>query len=108
MIWVIRQTGFALAPSPDCPRLPDGACQIGARLASTTQISACEKSEQWQQALSLLGGMVKTRLEPTVIRDRAGMRACEKRQQRQRVLSLLSRMLARRNLSPIPSSAALG
>eukprot|EP00959_Pyramimonas_sp_CCMP1952_P288832 6040729-Pyramimonas_sp.AAC.1 len=37
MIWVIRQAGFASAPSPGCPRLPDWACQIGARLASTTQ-----------------------------------------------------------------------
>eukprot|EP00959_Pyramimonas_sp_CCMP1952_P073962 1545924-Pyramimonas_sp.AAC.1 len=42
MIWVVRQAGFALAPSPGCPRLPDWACQIGARLASTTQCDLLE------------------------------------------------------------------
>jgi len=47
-------------------------------------ICACEKGQQWQQALSLLSDMVETRLEPTAISYNAGRNAGEKGQQWQR------------------------
>ncbi|CAK0867585.1 unnamed protein product [Prorocentrum cordatum] len=55
-------------------------------------ISACEKSKQWQRALSLLAEMRKSRLEPNVISYNAGIYACERCGPWWQVLSLLSEM----------------
>jgi len=43
--------------------------------------SACEKAEQWQQALALFSEMREARLEPNVISYSAGISACEKSEQ---------------------------
>ncbi|CAK0803792.1 unnamed protein product [Prorocentrum cordatum] len=55
-------------------------------------ISACEKGEQWERALSLLSEMREGTVEPTVISYTAGIIACEKGKQWQRAVSLLSHM----------------
>ena len=55
-------------------------------------ISACEKGEQWQRALSLLSEMRGVKLAPNVISYSAGISACEKGEQWQRALALLSEM----------------
>ena len=44
-------------------------------------ISACEKGEQWQRALSLLDEMREAKLEPEVISYNAGISACVKGEQ---------------------------
>ncbi|CAK0843472.1 unnamed protein product [Prorocentrum cordatum] len=56
-------------------------------------ISACEKGEQWQRALALVGEMWEAKLEPDVISYSAGISACENGQQWQLALSLLSQMV---------------
>ncbi|CAK0806222.1 unnamed protein product [Prorocentrum cordatum] len=53
-------------------------------------ISACEKGQQWQRALSLLSEMVETKLKPAAISYNAWISPCGKGQQWQRALSLLS------------------
>ncbi|CAK0881598.1 unnamed protein product, partial [Prorocentrum cordatum] len=55
-------------------------------------ISACEKGEQWQRALTLLSEMREAKLEPNVISYSAGISACEKGEQWQRALALLSEL----------------
>ncbi|CAK0794992.1 unnamed protein product [Prorocentrum cordatum] len=55
-------------------------------------ISACEKGDQWQRALALLGEMREAKLEPDGISYSAGISACEKGEQWQRALALLSEM----------------
>ncbi|CAK0866989.1 unnamed protein product, partial [Prorocentrum cordatum] len=61
-------------------------------LSYNAGISACEKGEKWQQALSLLREMRAARSEPNVVSYSAGVSACEKGEQWQRALSLLSEM----------------
>ncbi|CAK0843967.1 unnamed protein product [Prorocentrum cordatum] len=55
-------------------------------------ISACEKGEQWQRALALLGEVWEAKLEPNVISYNAGISACEKGGQWQPALALLTVM----------------
>ncbi|CAK0869074.1 unnamed protein product [Prorocentrum cordatum] len=64
---------------------PDSVTTLGS--------AACEKGEQWQQALSLLGEMREAQLEPSVISYSAGISACEKVGHWQQALSLLVAML---------------
>ena len=47
----------------------------------STAIGACEKSQQWEQALCLLKEMWRLRLEPDGISYNAAISACEKGQQ---------------------------
>ncbi|CAK0806722.1 unnamed protein product [Prorocentrum cordatum] len=70
-------------------------------------ISACEKGEQWQRALELLGKMQEVKLEPSVITYNAGIVACRRCGQWQQALSLLGEM---RNsyLEPNDNSYNLG
>jgi len=39
-------------------------------------ITACEKGEQWQQALSLIGVMQEAELEPDIMSYNAGVSVC--------------------------------
>ncbi|CAK0903293.1 unnamed protein product [Prorocentrum cordatum] len=55
-------------------------------------ISACEKCDKWQRALSLLSDMWEGTVEPTVISYNAGIIACDKSMQWQMAVSLLSHM----------------
>ncbi|CAK0874049.1 unnamed protein product [Prorocentrum cordatum] len=72
-------------------------------------ISACEKGEQWQQALALLSDMWEAKLEPNVISYNAGISACEKGEQWHRALALLSEMReAKLEPDVISSATALG
>ena len=53
-------------------------------------ISACEKTGQWQLALSLLSSMPKMKVTPDGISYNAAISACEKGGQWQLALSLLN------------------
>ncbi|CAK0832934.1 unnamed protein product [Prorocentrum cordatum] len=66
-------------------------------------ISACEKGEQWQRALTLLSEMREAKVEPDAVSCNAGISACEKGEQWQRALALLSEM---REVQLEPSSAS--
>ncbi|CAK0795975.1 unnamed protein product [Prorocentrum cordatum] len=55
-------------------------------------ISACEKGEQWQRALALLGDIWGAKLVPNVFSYSAGISACEKGGQWQSALALLGEM----------------
>ncbi|CAK0799481.1 unnamed protein product [Prorocentrum cordatum] len=68
--------------------------------------SACEKGEQWQQALALLSEMREAKLEPNVISCTAGISAYEKGEQWQRALALLSEMREAK-LEPIAISSTM-
>ncbi|CAK0858602.1 unnamed protein product [Prorocentrum cordatum] len=57
-------------------------------------ISACEKGEQWEQALALLSEMREAKVEPDVISYSAGISACEKGDQWQRAVALLRELWA--------------
>ncbi|CAK0892995.1 unnamed protein product [Prorocentrum cordatum] len=70
----------------------DAGGKVGARLSYSAGISACERGEQWQQALALLSEMSEVKLEPDAISYSAGVSACEKGEQWQRALALLSEM----------------
>ena len=50
-------------------------------ISYNSAISACEKGQQWGQALSLLPKMRRSRLEPNVISYSSAISACEKGQQ---------------------------
>ena len=70
--------------------------------------SACEKRQQWQQALGMLSEMEYQHLEPNVISFNAAISACEKGNQWQQALGILSGM-QHRQLGPdvISFSAAI-
>ena len=73
----------AFRPSPPRPRLPPRADVVdgvhGSALVSySAGISACEKGEQWQRALALLGEMWESNMVPDEIIYNAGISACEK------------------------------
>ena len=53
--------------------LPHGHTQV----SYSAGVSACEKGEQWQRALALLGEMWEAKLEPNVI-YMAHRSACQK------------------------------
>ena len=65
-------------------------CHSAAFLFDSAAISACEKGQQWQQALSLLAVMHLTFALPEVIFlfTQAVISACEKGQQWQQALCL--------------------
>ena len=70
-------------------------CQVSscnAAILLHAAISACEKGEQWQQALCLLAVMQETDLVPDVITYSAAISACEKGEQLQQALGLLAVM----------------
>ena len=50
----------------------------------------CDKGEQWQQALALLGEMWEAKLEPDVVSYNAGIGACETGGRWQRAAALIS------------------
>ncbi|CAK0863764.1 unnamed protein product, partial [Prorocentrum cordatum] len=78
------------------------------RFSYNAGVSACEKSEQWQRVLALLGEMREAKLEPDAISSTiAGISACEKGRQWQRALSLLSKMWEAR-LVPTAISCSAG
>ncbi|CAK0901138.1 unnamed protein product [Prorocentrum cordatum] len=89
--------GQAVAASFDVAQRDAGG-EAGARrplVSYSAGISACEKGEQWQEALALLSGMREAKLEPNVISPtscNAGVSACEKGDQWQRALALLCEM----------------
>ncbi|CAE8586890.1 unnamed protein product [Polarella glacialis] len=71
--------------------MPD-ASVVPNEVTYNAAISACEKSGQWQQALSLLSLMPEARVVPNEITYSAAISACEKAGQWQLGLNLLSRM----------------
>ncbi|CAK0878225.1 unnamed protein product [Prorocentrum cordatum] len=90
--WRVRQRRAVAAGSGAARR--DVAGEGGAQplVSYGVGISACEKGEQWQMALSLLREMWEAKLEPTVIGYSAGINACQKGEQWQRALALLGEM----------------
>ncbi|CAK0842262.1 unnamed protein product [Prorocentrum cordatum] len=71
-------------------------------------ISACEKGQQWQWALALLGEMCEARLKPNVIFScNAAISACGKGEQWQRALALLGEM-CQAKLEPSVLATTLG
>ncbi|CAK0828802.1 unnamed protein product [Prorocentrum cordatum] len=61
-------------------------------ISYSSGICACEKGEQWQQALALLNEMREAKLELDGVQSIAGVSACGKGEQWQRGLALLSEM----------------
>eukprot|EP00438_Fugacium_kawagutii_P027259 Skav214352 [mRNA] locus=scaffold86:468931:470052:+ [translate_table: standard] len=60
--------------------------------AFNATISACEKGDQWEQALSLFEVLKESRICPTVISYSATISACEKSGQWQQALNLFHQM----------------
>ena len=67
-------------------------CHSAAFHFDSAAISACEKGQQWQQALSLLAVMHQTFALPEVTSYSAVISACEKGQRWQQALCLLALM----------------
>ncbi|CAK0868361.1 unnamed protein product [Prorocentrum cordatum] len=61
-------------------------------LSYSAGISACEKGEQWLQALWLLGKAREIKLEPNIISYSAAISACEKSGKWQQALSLFGEL----------------
>merc|ERR1712137_1450706 len=62
-------------------------------------ISACEKGEQWQEALRLLNELKKTNIAPDTITYSAAISGCQKGWQWQEALRLLDEM-KKNNIAP--------
>ena len=58
-------------------------------ISYNSAISACEKGQQWEQALRLLLEMRSSRLEPNVMSYNSAISACSKGQQWEQALNLL-------------------
>ena len=65
-------------------------------ISYSAAISACEKGQQWDQALSLLPEMWSSWLQPNVINYNSATSAYEKGQQWDQALSLLPEMRSSR------------
>ena len=65
-------------------------CHLPNVISLSVAISACEKGQQWQRALSLLVLVQQTRVLPGVISYSALISACEKGQRGQQALGLLA------------------
>ena len=61
-------------------------------ISYSAAISACEKGQQWEDALSLLPKMRRARLEPDVTSYSMAISACEKGQPWEEALGLLPNM----------------
>ncbi|CAK9009261.1 unnamed protein product [Durusdinium trenchii] len=68
----------ALKATKAGPGDPDEHCRAQAGMAFNVCISACERSNQLQQALRLLREMRKSQLEPDGISVNSALRACER------------------------------
>ena len=60
-------------------------------ISYNSAISACEKGQQWEQALRLLLEMRSSRLEPNVISYNSAISACSKGQQWEQALIFVAR-----------------
>ncbi len=60
-------------------------------ISYNSAISACEKGQQWEQALRLLLEMRSSRLEPNVMSYNSAISACEKGQQWEQALIFVAR-----------------
>ena len=82
-------------------------CHSAAFHFDSAAISACEKGQQWQQALSLLAVMHQTFALPEVTSYSAVISACEKDQRWQQALGLLELMLQTRVLPGVISCSSV-
>ncbi|CAK0820506.1 unnamed protein product [Prorocentrum cordatum] len=101
--------GRAVAAGPGATqRHVGGEAESQSLVSYSACISACEKGEQWQHALSLLSEMREATWNDDVIGYSAGISACEKGQQWQRALALLLEMREAKLEPNATSATALG